>query len=52
MEKDFLMVNMAAPNFPNVPLASADTSLLLCWEEKARQRVKCSLLLKHRRGKF
>ena len=34
----------------DVTLASADPSLLLCWEEKARQGLECSTLLKHRRG--
>ena len=43
---------MAAPDFPNVPLASADPALLLCWEEKVRQGLECSILFKHRRGKI
>ena len=42
---------MAAPDFPDVTLAHADPALLLCWEEKVRQGVECTLLLKHSRGK-
>ena len=42
---------MEAPDFPDVPLAPVDASLLSCWEEKVRQGVDCSLLLKHRKGK-
>ena len=42
---------MAAADFSNVPLALADASLLSCWEEKVKQGVDCSLVLKHSKGK-
>ena len=33
-------------------LASADPTLLSCWEEKVKQGVECSLVLKHSKGKI
>ena len=42
---------MAAADFSDVPLALVDTSVLSCWEEKVKQGVDCSLVLKHRQGK-
>ena len=45
------MVKIEASDFTNVSLVSADSALLLCWEEKVRQGVECSLFLTHRRGK-
>ena len=50
-EGNILIVKMAAPDFPDVTLAHADPALLLCWEEKVRQGVDCTVLLKHSRGK-
>ena len=41
---------MAAPNFPNATLAWADPALFLCCEEKVKQGLECSILLKHKRG--
>jgi hypothetical protein len=43
---------MTDTNIPDVTLASADPTLLSCWEEKVRQGVECSLLLKHSKGKI
>ena len=42
---------MAAAKYPDVPLVSADASLLSCWEEKVKLGVDCSLVLKHSKGK-
>jgi len=42
---------MAAANFSDVPLALVDTSVLSCWEEKVKQGIDCSLVLKHVQGK-
>ena len=36
----------------DVTLASADPTLLSCWEEKVKQGVECSLVLKHSKGKI
>ena len=33
-------------------LASADPTLLSCWEEKVKQGIECSLVLKHSKGKI
>ena len=43
---------MAAPDIPDVTLASVNPAILLCWEEQVRQGMECSLFLKHRKGKF
>ena len=42
---------MVATDFSDVPLAPVDASLLSCWEEKVKQGVDCSLVLKHSKGK-
>ena len=42
---------MAAANSMNVTLVQVDTSILSCWEEKVKQGLDCSLLLKHSKGK-
>ena len=39
-------------NIPDVTLACADPALLLCWEEKVKLGIECSLLLKHSKGKI
>ena len=44
-------MKMAAAKYPDVPLVSADASLLSCWEEKVKLGVDCSLVLKHSKGK-
>jgi hypothetical protein len=41
---------MTDTNIPDVTLASVDPALLSCWEEKVKQGVECSLLLKHSKG--
>jgi hypothetical protein len=43
---------MTVTNIPDVTLASVDPALLSCWEEKVKQGVECSLLLKHSKGKI
>jgi hypothetical protein len=43
---------MTDTNIPDVTLASVDPALLSCWEEKVKQGVECSLLLKHSKGKI
>ena len=35
----------------DVTLASADAAILLCWEEKVKQKKDCSLLLQSRGGR-
>ena len=35
----------------DVSLASIDAALLLCWEEKVKQKKDCSLLLQSRGGR-
>ena len=35
----------------DVTLASADPTLISCWEEKVKQGLDCSLLLRHSKGK-
>ena len=42
---------MAAANSVDVTLVPVDTSILSCWEEKVKQGIECSLLLKHSKGK-
>ena len=42
---------MAAANSLDVTLVPVDTSILSCWEEKVKQGIECSLLLKHSKGK-
>ena len=42
---------MAAANSMDVTLVPVDTSILSCWEEKVKQGIECSLLLKHSKGK-
>ena len=45
---------MADIVFPDVTLAHVDhvdLFLLQCWKEKMIKGVKCSLMLKHRRGR-
>ena len=42
---------MAAANSMGVTLVPVDTSILSCWEEKVKQGIECSLLLKHSKGK-
>ena len=42
---------MAAANSMDVTLVQVDTSILSCWEEKVKQGIECSLLLKHSKGK-
>ena len=42
---------MVVTDFSDVPLAPVDASLLSCWEEKVKQGVDCSLVLKHSKGK-
>ena len=42
---------MAAANSMDVTLVLVDTSILSCWEEKVKQGLDCSLLLKHSKGK-
>ena len=39
-------------NIPDVTLAHADPALLLCWEEKVKHGIECSLLLKHSKGRI
>ena len=36
----------------DVTLASADPTLLSCWEEKVKQGLECSLVLTHSKGKI
>ena len=43
---------MSVPDNSDVTLAPVDPALLLCWEEKVRQGMDCSLLLKHSKGKI
>jgi hypothetical protein len=47
---------MTDTNIPDVTLwildPSVDPALLSCWEEKVKQGVECSLLLKHSKGKI
>ena len=42
---------MAAADSMDVTLVPVDTSILSCWEEKVKQGIECSLLLKHSKGK-
>ena len=42
---------MAAANFLNEALVSVDPSILSCWEEKVKQGLDCTLMLKHSKGK-
>ena len=37
--------------FPDVTLANADLALLQCWNNKVSKGVKCSLTLKHSKGR-
>ena len=43
---------MSVPDKSDVTLAPVDPALLLPWEEKVRQGMDCSLLLKHSIGKI
>ena len=42
---------MAAADSLDVTLVPVDTSILSCWEEKVKQGLDCSLLLRHSKGK-
>ena len=35
----------------DITLASADPTLLSCWEEKVKQGIDCSLTLTHSKGR-
>ena len=41
---------MAAADFLNGTLVLVDPSILSCWEEKVKQGLDCSLMLKHSKG--
>ena len=43
---------MSLTDIIDVALVSVDPALLSCWEEKVKQGIECSLLLKHKRGKI
>ena len=43
---------MCGQDSTDVTLVYADPALLLCWEEKVKQGVECSLHLKYSKGKF
>ena len=43
---------MAAADSLDVTLVHVDSSILSCWEEKVKQGLDCSLLLKHSKGKI